>query len=208
MAITDAGMRAFRSAATLADVLPRARIQIRGGDRVLVTVTRTPSAGGDDGLLLAPCAFRASVARAYRLFRQGANFQFLDLAADREPSIHVGLPAGDAALPGSIYRVATGMDRHLFVFITGLTVAQCREAISVAVTTADDLDDFGDPLGPAGMLARRVGLHDDAVTGLTAVHTVAEQRHSATAQTLMTRLLEICVTTEIIAAVTAAPRPS
>ncbi|HVX21007.1 MAG TPA: hypothetical protein VHB02_06650 [Acidimicrobiales bacterium] len=206
MALTTAGLRAFREAATLADLIPTLRIRVRDGERPVCVVTGTPDPS--DGTPSVPlCAFRRGVGHAYRQHRMGTRMQFLDVPADREPSIDIGLPAGDATLPGQIYRIGTHDGGYLLLFVTELDPVAAREAMDQALAAAATCHrGTGCPAQPAGepRRVRRIGLHADEVTGLTAVHTICDPGEVDRAVAAMTRMLEVCVATEAIADLAAA----
>lgn len=200
--MTTAGMRAFRAAATLVDVVPAVRIRIRDGDRHLCSVSAAP--GREEGPLpsLPPCAFRAAVGQAWRLHRRGTRLRFLGMDVDGEPAVDVGLPAGHVVLPGQIYRLRAHDHRFLFCFLTELDPAETARAVAGSLTTerCDGRPAGGRP-GPG---ARRVGFHADRVTELTAVHTLCAAADVRPVAVLMTRLLEVCVAAEAIAELEAA----
>ena len=199
--VTDTGMLALRSAATLVDVLPRVRVQINDGDRVLLTVSRTVVPQKEGGMVVSPCSLRSAVGHAYhRMCCHGVQFQFLDLPDHSEPSIHVGLPAGDLVLPGFIYRVRAANDHYLFLFMSDMGPGDCHEAVAGTVDAATD----SDPIG----FRRRVGFHHDNLTDLTVVHTLAAQRDRYAAAQLMERLLGICVTADMVSDLQRVPPPS
>lgn len=198
MAMTTAGLRAFRAAATLADVVPTVRIRIRDGDRHLCSVSTTP--GAEEGPLpsLLPCAFRTAVGQAWRLHRQGTRLRFLGMDVEGEPAVDIGLPTGGVVLPGQIYRFPAHDDRYLFCFMTELDVPGAERAVSESLATARRCD--GQPAGgPPAHGARRVGFHADPVTELTAVHALCTADDQDAAAILMARLLEVCVAAEAIA---------
>lgn len=196
--VTAEGMRAFRSAATLVDVLPRVRIQVNDGSRTLMTVSHALGSEKGGGMVMAPCPFRVAVAHAYHRMRcHHARFRFLDLPEDSEPSIHIGLPAGDQVLPGFIYRARAANDHHLFLFLSELTPSGCSQAVAGAVDATVDPDPIG--------FRRRIGFHHDRLTELTVVHTLAADRDRHAAGELMSRLLEICVTAEVVADIETVP---
>jgi hypothetical protein len=195
--MTTAGMRAFRAAATLADVAPGVRIRIRDGERFLCAVSST-DADEPGATALAPCSFRCAVGQAYRLHRQGTHLRFLGMDADGEPAVDVGLRPGDVVLPGQIYRFHLRDERFLFCFMTELDVPNAEAAVSGALSTTKRCDGLTSGETP-GYAARRVGFHADPVTELTAVHTFCRDGDEDGAGRLMSRLLEVCVAAEAIA---------
>jgi hypothetical protein len=146
-------MLAFRRAATLAHALPALRVRVRAGVSTVLDVGRPPP---EDGPAIGPCAFRMAVARAHEQIKGGARLTFLGLPEDAALSVSIGVRAGDAALPGGIYRVAVD-DHYLHAFATTLTPRRCRTV----------LDQRGDHV--AGSPVR---LHHDVATEVTVVHSL------------------------------------
>ena len=207
MAATNYGMRAFRAAATLADVVPTARIGIRDGQRQICVVSQGRPETGDGENWLPPRAFRAAVGRAYRTHLQGIRLRFVGMAPEDEPAIDVGLRTGDVVLPGQIYRVRSGDERFLFLFMTELDVAHSERVVTDAMATSKRCDERDDRTGPT-VTARRVGFHADGLTELTVVHTMSTIEDAEAAGRIMARLLEVCVAAEAIAEVeSVAPSP-
>ena len=110
--LDETAMVAMRVGATLGYVLPRVRLRIRHGDDLLLEVRR-PDPGeavAAGAQVVPPCAFRCVVADAHERFSAGQQLSFLGLPAGMGPAIDVGLPPGDAALAGDVYRVALAGD--------------------------------------------------------------------------------------------------
>ena len=150
-AVDDETMVALRMGATLAHALPTVRLRIRAEGRVVLDVHRPPFPDGERAVpSIPPCGFRRAVAAAHQRRAAGEELSFLGLPAGCAPAIDVGLPPGDRALPGDLYRVALG-DDWLHVFATALSVERCKLAA-------------GD--GPVV----RVGFHRDESTEIPLVH--------------------------------------
>jgi hypothetical protein len=197
MVMTIAGMRAFRAAATLVDVMPMVRIRIRDGDRQLCTVSANETVPKGCLPSFPPCAFRIAVGQAHRLYRQGTQLRFLGMGADGEPTVDVGLRSGDVVMPGHIYRFRAQAGRFLFCFMTELGPLSAEHAVSEGVA-ADRCKGRLVGEDPA-QTACQVGFHADPVTELTAVHTLCVAGGERAAASYMGRLLEICVAAEPIA---------
>ena len=151
--MTRADMVAFRRAATLVHALPALRVRVRHGASTVLEVARPPLPAGP---AIGPCAFRMAVARAHEQIKDGAHLTFLGLPEDAALSVSIGVAAGDAALPGGIYRVAV-QDHHLHAFTTTLMPRRCR---AVLAQRGDEV--AGSP----------VRLHHDVATEVTLVHTL------------------------------------
>lgn len=193
MAITSAGMLALRIAATVVDVLPGARLEVRDGDRVLVSVSQDPICDPAHGYVMSATGFRAAVVRAHHhMSCHGARFGFLGLPEDREPSVRVELPAGGEVLAGDVYRSTLADGRDLLMFVSSLdaeTAAQVVESVRKGHRRA------GGTAGPSWP----VGFHDDVLTGLTVIHLLVTGDRSDQAARLMSSLLEACVAAEVVA---------
>jgi hypothetical protein len=200
MGMTTEGMRAFRAAATLADVVPTVRIRVRDKDRHLFSVSATAMTAEGPLPALPLCAFRSAVGRAHRLQQKGKRLGLLGVDAEEEPAVDIGLPGRDAVLPGQIYRFQALDGRFLFCFMTDLDVGAAKEAMAASdVPTIRPAECVGN--GPADREARRVGFHADPVTELTVVHSLCRPGDEGPVALLMGRLLELCVAAEIIAEV-------
>lgn len=149
--MSPAAMVALRTAATLAHVLPTLRLRLRHGSETLLEVAH-PVGGGRP--VVSPCAFRRAVVGAHEQAKQGLRLGLAGLPPDAEPVIEIGVRAGDAALPGGVYRVTVG-DQTIHGFATILAPRRCR-AVLEAITDSDAV----------------VRLHHDAATEVTFVHSV------------------------------------
>ena len=133
---------ALRVAATLTHGLPGLRCRLRVDDRTVVLVDGTelssePAGGPDTScpVTCSPCGFRAAVADAHLRHGRGEQLQLLDLAAQVEPTIDIGTPAGGTARPGGLYRAPIG-GRWLWAFATTLDADDvhrcCQELLDEA----------------------------------------------------------------------------
>lgn len=189
-----ADLRALRFAATLAEVAPSIRLRLRHGGRAVLRVARRDEEPWSEVPCCHPDAFRAGVARGYRARLVGAPTGVLEVLAGT-PAIDVGLEPGDEALPGGIFRLRTD-DQHLHLFLTTLPPSACQRALDASL--GDHVVD-----GPAVELAcgswGPVGLHWDACTEVTVVHTFAHVDDVDGAHAAMTRLLEVVAVAEALA---------
>lgn len=150
--MTPAGMAAMRIAATLAHVLPGVRVRLHHGSLTLLDVGHPDPAppGAVDA-----CTFRRAVACAHERGKRGISVRFAGLAPGADPAVDIGIPTGDAALPGGVYRVRLGTVT-VHGFATTLPLRHCRLVLEA-------LPDTG----------HVVRLHHDAATEVTFVHTVS-----------------------------------
>ncbi len=150
--MTPAGMAVMRIAATLTHALPALRVRIRHRGETLIHVVGHPAEA--DGPAIGACAFRWAVVRAHEQSKSGIRLAFMGVPVGEEPAVDIGVCAGDAALPGGIYRVTIG-EETIHGFATTLPPRRCRDVLA-------GLPDSG----------HVVRLHHDAGTEVTFVHTV------------------------------------
>ncbi|MGH9000476.1 MAG: hypothetical protein ACRDY7_13940 [Acidimicrobiia bacterium] len=172
--LSDSCLTALRMAAVLAHRLPVGLRLVHGGIRI-VEVSRCPDQAGCRARQLPPCAFRAAVAEARRMSREGRQLAFCGLSAAAEVDIEVVLPAGGAARPGGIYQVPWGAE-VLLAFATPADPDQCLSAAS------------------------RLGLavHIDAELGVCLVHTAVGSGEVAMAEELCVTALARVTAAEVI----------
>src|SRR5262245_37410693 len=120
--LSEAGLRAFRVAATLAAVAPGVRLRICDGARLLTEVHRPPLPADAGHRVVPPCVFRLAVAHACEVAAAGNPVAFVGLPVGGDPTIHVGLPSGDLTLPGGIWRIRHH-DQWTHLFATTLSLA-------------------------------------------------------------------------------------
>lgn len=104
--MTGAGLAALRIAATLAHLLPGFRVRLGAGDRTLLQVA--DRSAGATGPAMGPCEFRQAVACAHEHLKARGRVGFMGLPEGVDPTVDIGVRAGDLALPGGMYRVAVG----------------------------------------------------------------------------------------------------
>lgn len=119
----------LRVAATLTHALPGLRTLVRTDGRTVLDVRSAPAEGyglgrgavepeGQDGaLVISPCAFRSTVAKAHRHHEEGRRPVMLGLGDD--PVVELRAPEGGEIRPGGLVRVALE-DRWLWAFGTTL----------------------------------------------------------------------------------------
>lgn len=145
-------MAAIRIAATLAHSLPTVRVRVRHRGETLFDVVGHPA--GANGPAIGACAFRRAVACAHEQSKRGIRVALMGVPVGEEPAVDIGVRAGDAALPGGVYRVTIG-EETVHGFATTLSPRRCRDVL-------EGLPDTG----------HVVRLHHDAATEVTFVHTV------------------------------------
>jgi hypothetical protein len=191
--LSEAGLRSFRVAATLAAVAPAVRLRICDGERVLTEVQRPPLPPETDHRIVAPCVFRLAVAHARRVADDGRPVAFSGLPVGADPTIHVDLPEGDLTLPGSIWRIGHH-DHWTHLFATTLSLEAAMATAGDETSTAPGRD------GRAGAEVR-VGFHHDELTAVTLVHVTTPAGDEAIAEChvdVLESTLARCVTAELI----------
>jgi hypothetical protein len=140
------------------------------------------------------------VARAYRCVTAGHRLNFLGLPEGVEVAIDVGLVAGDAALPGDIYRLAVD-GGVVHVFASTLEFRRCHDILA-DWTPAEDLSRKTDEV--------RVGLHQDPATDITLVYVVSPGEEVVLSRELSEDLLAAFAVTELAeeAAASTSPPPT
>lgn len=196
MTLSDAGMRAFRMAATLVDIVPSIEVRIRDGQRLLLKASHAAPNERTHDAFLPSCSFRAARRQGFSPPPARRAPQFCRPPSSREPTIDIGLRSCDAVLPGDIYRIAASGGGHLLFFVTELDVASSERCISEAIATSNRCGTTQASVGH--QMPHRVGFHADALTELTAVHTIVPNARTSDAVALMTRLMELCVVEEVV----------
>lgn len=170
-------MAAMRIAATLAHSLPNLRVRIRHDRDSLLEVAHPATATGP---AMGACMFRRAVACAYEQSKGGVQLAFMGLRAGEEPAIDIGVPPGDAALPGGVYRVTVG-DQTVHGFATTLSARHCREVLEA--------------LPDSGHVVR---LHHDVATEVTFVHTVTANADAPADAAHLAPALEALLADEVV----------
>jgi hypothetical protein len=187
--LSEAGLRAFRVAATLAAVAPSVRVRICDGERLLTEVRRPPLPIDAEHRVVPPCVFRLAVAHAREVAALGKAVAFVGVPIGGEPTIHIGLTSGDLTLPGGIWRIGHH-DHWTHLFATTLPLAE-------AIAAATD----GSPPARSGASVR-FGFHYDELTAITLVHVNGPAGdHAAAGRDLdvLEATLARCATAELLA---------
>lgn len=182
--MTPRGMAALRLGATLAHALPGVQLRLRDHDRG--TLLEVAGDGPSASRRVAPCAFRAAVARAHRRTAEGVRMTFLGLPLGHDPMLDVGVPPGGRAFGAGMLAVPiAGAASAVQAFATTLSPDACRRVIASRAH-------------PAFPGTVRV-VHDDA-TDVTLVHTAVPVETAArTPNGVLTEVLAVVATEELLA---------
>jgi hypothetical protein len=187
--ITPRALRALRKAAALSMIAPALRVRVADGRRTLIEVRRPPFPDGC-ARYVPPCAFNRAVGRAHRAMAAGQDLAFAGLEEGHDPRVEIGLPPGDRAFPGGIYRVTRGSE-WTHVLPTTLT----QEAI-VATLEARPTD----VTFPAAT-TRAIAVHRDDETDVLVLHLSCEagdEVKSAELHDALVQVMACCSVVELL----------
>jgi hypothetical protein len=188
--MTPRGIAALRVGATLAHALPGVRLRLRGPDgRTLLAV----AGERPDSTVVAPCVFRAAVARAHRRAADGARLTFLGLPLGHDPALDVGVPPGGRAFTAGLLAVPIGgAGSAVQAFATTVPADDCRRVVALRAHPAATSDVHV--------------VYDDA-TEVTLVHVaVPVAAASRTANPVLVDVLAAMAVDELIAALPSSAR--
>jgi hypothetical protein len=181
--ISDRALAALRGTAALIHSVGHIRALVMHHDRVIVEV-RADAVEGRPHQVLTPCGFRASVARAVRLRRTGERVAMRGLPGTCEPSIRLGLPDGDLALPGALLRLQRG---ELWWHVAALAVPADTAFAALADAEVEGVGVGGDD-ALAACILRLVTPVGDVPASMHAVDVLRDAMAAVGAEDLVRRL--------------------
>lgn len=181
--ISDRALAALRGTAALIHSVGHVRALVMHHDRVIVEV-RSEAVEGRPHQVLTPCGFRASVARALLLRRRGERVAMRGLPGTCEPSIRLGLPDGDLALPGALLRLRRG---EAWWHVASLAVPAATAFAALADAEVEGVGVGGDD-ALAACILRLVTPVGDVPASMHAVDVLRDAMAAVGAEDLVRRL--------------------